>query len=236
VDKCVANFKHHKLLVWCIAEEYSEALSASEVSQIAARIKQQDNYNHFVAVHKLNGNNFDFLGDANIDMFMMQLNYSSPDLSHDMVKNSNANGQKILNMAEAADHAKQNRQTVRKWASIMGGASAVQVIWMGRASDPSNWNDSNKYDDCARLMDFMESIRLNETSLLDELARGSTDYVLANPGAVYIAYGDSGDSLGINLEAGNYLVQWYDPVDDDLIDEGIQQLSAGDQTFIKPTG
>lgn len=238
VDKCVAKFKHHKLLVWCIAEEYSEALSASQVSQIAARIKQQDNYNHVIAVHQLNGNNFDFLGDANIDMFMMQLNYSSPDLLHDMVKNSNSNGQKILNMAEAADHAKQNRQTVRKWnwASIMGGASAVQVIEMGRASDPSNWNDPNKYDDCARLMDFMESIRLNETSPRDELARGSTDYVLANPGAVYIAYGDSGDSLGINLEAGNYLVQWYDPVDGDWIDEGIQQLSTGDQTFIKPAG
>ena len=238
VDKCAAKFKHHKLLVWCVAEEYSEALSASQVSQVAARIKRQDNYNHVVAVHQLNGNRFDFLGDPNIDMFMMQLNYSSPGALHDMVKNSNANGQKILNMAEAANHARHDRQTVRKlnWASIMGGASAVQVLGMGRASDPCNWNDPQKYDDCARLTEFMESIRLNETSPRDDLARGSTDYVLANPGEVYLAYGDSGSSLGVNVEAGNYLVQWYDPVDCDRICEGVRQLSAGDQSFIKPTG
>ena len=236
VDKSVAKFKHHKLLIWSVAEEYQEALSAAQVSQVAARIKQQDNYNHIVGVHQLGGNTFDFLADSNIDMFLMQLNYSTPGDLHNMVKNSNANGQKILNMAEAADHAKQTRQTVRlwNWASIMGGASAVQVLWMGRASDPADWNDPDKYDDCARLMDFMESTRINETSNRDDLTRGNTDYVLANPGQVYIAYGDSGSSLGLNVQAGTYREKWFDPVDGDWVDQGSQVLSADDQSFIKP--
>ena len=236
VDKCVAKFKHHKLLIWSVAEEYQEALSAAQVSQVAARIKQQDNYNHIVGVHQLGGNNFDFLADSNIDMFLMQLNYSTPDDLHNQVKNSNANGTKILNMAEASDHAKQTRQNVRlwNWASIMGGASAVQVLWMGRASDPADWNDPDKYDDCARLMDFMESTRLNETSNHDELARGNTDYVLANPGQVYIAYGDSGNSLGLNVQAGTYREKWFDPVDGDWVNQGNQVLAAGDKTFTKP--
>jgi len=236
VDKCVAKFKHHKLLIWVVAEEYSEALSPAQVSQVAARIKEKDNYNHVVGVHQLNGNRFDFLDDSNIDMFLMQLNYSSATDLHNMVKNSNANGLKILNMAEAANHGKQTRQTVRKWnwASIMGGASAVQVIWMGRASDPADWNAQDKYDDCARLMDFMESTRINETSSRDDLARGNTDYVLAKPGEVYIVYGDTGDSLGVYVEAGQYNMTWYDPVDGDWIDEGCVTLSTGDQTFVKP--
>ena len=65
VDKCVAKFKHHKLLIWSVAEEYSEALTQTQASQVAARIKQQDNYDHIVGIHQLGGNNFDFLTDSN---------------------------------------------------------------------------------------------------------------------------------------------------------------------------
>lgn len=236
VDKCVARFKHHKLLIWSVAEEYQEALSAAQVSQVAARIKLQDDNNHVVGVHQLSGNNFDFLADSNIDMFLMQLNYSTPGNLHNQVKNSNANGTKILNMAEAANHANQTRTTVRlwSWASIMGGASAVQVLWMGRASDPAAWNEVGKYDDCARLTDFMESTNINQTTCHDDLARGNTDYVLADPGNVYIVYGDSGTSLGVNVQAGDYFVKWFDPVDGDWVDEGSQTLTAGDKTFTKP--
>ncbi len=236
VDKCVAKFKHHKLLIWSVAEEYQEALSAAQVSQVAARIKLQDDNNHVVGVHQLSGNNFDFLADSNIDMFLMQLNYSTPGNLHNQVKNSNANGTKILNMAEAANHAKQTRTTVRlwNWASIMGGAGAVQVLWMGRASDPAAWNEVGKYDDCARLMDFMESTNINQTTCRDDLARGNTDYVLADPGNVYIVYGDSGMSLSVNVQAGDYFVKWFDPVDGDWVDEGSRTLTAGDKTFTKP--
>jgi len=236
VDKCVAKFKHHKLLIWSVAEEYGEALTTAQVSAVAARIKAQDNYNHVVGVHQNHGNTFDFMSDSNINMFLMQLNgYTAGDL-HNAVKNSNANGSKILNMAEAENHASQSRTDVRKWnwAAAMGGASAVQVLYMGRASDPADYNTVDKYNDCARLMDFMESTRLNETVNYDSLARGNTDYVLANPGQVYIVYGDSGSSLGVNVSAGTYSVIWYDPADGDWVDQGNQSLSAGDQTFTKP--
>jgi len=236
VDKCVAKFKHHELLIWSVAEEYGEALTTTQVSQVAARIKSQDDNNHVVGVHQNSGNSFDFLGDSNLDMFLMQLNYSTPGDLHNQVKNSNANGTKILNMAEASDHAKQTRTAVRQWnwASVMGGASAVQVLWMGRATDPADWNTQDKYDDCARLMDFMESTLINQTSCRDDLARGNTDYVLADPGNVYIVYGDAGTSLGVNILAGTYFVKWFDPVDGDWVDEGSQVLTAGDKTFTKP--
>ena len=236
VDKCVAKFKHHKLLIWSVAEEYGEALTQAQVSQVAARIKSQDDNNHVVGVHQNASSSFDFASDPNLDMFLMQLNDTTASGLHNSVKNSNVNGTKILNMAEAPDHAKQTRTTVRQWnwASIMGGASAVQVLWMGRASDPADWNTQDKYDDCARLMDFMESTNLNVTTCRDDLARGDTDYVLADPGNVYILYGDTGTSLGVNIVAGDYSVKWFDPIDGDWVDEGIQTLTAGDKTFTKP--
>jgi len=80
----------------------------------------------------------------------------------------------------------------------------------------------------------MESTNLNVTTSRDDLARGNTDYVLANPGAVYIAYGDSGTSLGLNIVGGTYRVKWFDPIDGDWANLGIQTLSAGDQVFTKP--
>ena len=116
----------------------------------------------------------------------------------------------------------------------MAGASAVQVLWMGRATDSADWNSQEKYDDCARLTDFMESSRLNETICYDSLARGNSLYVMANPGQVYIVYGTSGSSLGVNVTAGTYRVKWFDPVDGEWVDEGLQTLSTGDQTFTKP--
>jgi hypothetical protein len=66
------------------------------------------------------------------------------------------------------------------------------------------------------------------------LARGNTDYVLASPGNVYIVYGDAGTSLGVNVVAGTYYVEWFDPIDGDWVYSGTQVLTAGDQTITKP--
>ena len=236
VDKCVAKFKHHKLLIWSVAEEYAEAMTSSQVAEVAARIKDKDEYNHVVGVHQNHGNSFNFASNPNLDMFLMQLNETSASALHSGVKNSNVNGNKILNMAEAEDHAKKDRTTVRKWnwACIMGGASAVQVIWMGRDSDPSDWNTVDKYNDCARLTEFMESTRVNDTVCNDSLAYGNTDYVLADAGNAYILYGDSGTSLGGNISAGTYSVTWFDCIDGDLVENGNSALSSGNQNFTKP--
>jgi len=88
---------------------------------------------------------------------------------------------------------------------------------------------------CGRLVQFMESTRFNETSPRDDLARNDTDYVLAAPGEVYIAYANSGSNLGISMLTGSYRATWYDPVDGDRVDDGFHDLSTGDHTFSKPT-
>lgn len=81
---------------------------------------------------------------------------------------------------------------------------------------------------------FRESTKINKTVCRDDLARGDTDYVLADPGNVYIVYGDAGSSLGLNIQAGTYRIKWFDPVDGDEVDQGSQILTGGDKTFTKP--
>jgi hypothetical protein len=58
IHSLVNRFEHHRNLIWCIAEEYQEAFSAKRVKNIAAEIRSADDYDHIIAVHKLNGLDF----------------------------------------------------------------------------------------------------------------------------------------------------------------------------------
>ena len=59
IEDIVNDFKHHRHLIWCVAEEYSEAIPQTRASQVAAEIKTHDSV-HAVAVHQLSGIDFDF--------------------------------------------------------------------------------------------------------------------------------------------------------------------------------
>lgn len=242
VDAIVNKLEHHKLLIWSVAEEYAEALSPAQVSAVADRIRAADDHGHVIGVHQNSGTRFDFNGDLDLEMFLMQHNVSDANAVHGGVTNAwtSTGGQKILNLAEIADHAKQDRTTVRRWnwAAAMGGASAVQVLWMGRASDDPAWNDPGKYEDCARLMDFMESAALlNTLAPRDDLALGATRWVLANPGAAYIAYATSGAALGLKgVTAGTYRLRWLDIPSGTMALQTNEVVNTGDQMWPRPSG
>ena len=73
VRAIVSRFKHHKHLIWCIAEEYHEAFSRKRMSNFAAEIRAADNHRHVIAVHHRTGDRtMDFPNDPNIDEFSMQ--------------------------------------------------------------------------------------------------------------------------------------------------------------------
>jgi len=240
-DKIVAKFKHHKLLIWSVAEEYSEGRTKSQISNVAARIKAQDDRDHVVAVHQLTSTSFDFNGDDNLDMFEMQIKDNTPSAVHNstLAAWNNLNGKKILNVSEIKDHGRKDRTSVRQWnwAGAMGGGSAVQVLWMGRASDDAAWNEDGKYTDAGRLTDFMEATDLNAMSPNDALASGGTDWVLADPGAGYIAYAvNLSGGLGVqSMTAGTYQLSWLDIVSGSKKTE-TKTVPSGTNSFSKPSG
>ena len=242
VDAMVNKFEHHKLLIWSVAEEYAEALTTTQVSAVADRIKAADDHGHIIGVHQNTGTSFDFNADPDLQMFLIQHNVATASSVHSGLTSAWANttAQKILNLSEVADHAKQDRTTVRRWnwAAAMGGASAVQVIWMGRASDDPAWNEQGKYDDCARLMDFMESATLlNTLAPRDDLAYGATQWVLANPGVAYIAYSTNSGAMGLKgVTAGDYHFRWLDIPSGTIVQQTNVAVSAGDQSWARPPG
>ncbi len=231
VDAMVSRFKHHRHLIWCVAEEYAEGLSAAHAAKIAQRIKLKDDRGHPVAIHQNNGTAFDFNGNPAFDQFAVQWNVDTPAELHagTVAAWNNVGGLVNVNVAEFANAGTGATLRVKLWAIAMGGGYSM-VLGMDIESTPVS-----DLGNCGRLVRFMEATRFNETSPHDELAGCDTDYVLANPGEVYIGYGDGGDAFQLFMVPGNYAVKWYDPTTGLWVDQATRVvLSAGSQLFAKP--
>ncbi len=234
IHTIVDRFKHHKNLIWCIAEEYQEALSVERVKNIAAQIRAADNYGHVIAVHKLNGLDFsEFADEPNIDQFAIQYNEPTADALHKGVVSAwkRAKGRYNLNMSEAADFGTGKEARMKSWACAMGGAY-VMILGMDIAT-----TSKSDLQDCGRL-GFFEFTNFNEMSPHDELRYGGTKYVLAQPGSSYIAYApELSGEIGLKgMKPGTYKFQWFDCATGKQVLETKVTVAAGDQTWSKPAG
>ncbi len=240
IDAMVGRFGHHRHLIWCVAEEYAEKLTPAHAARIAERIRQKDDRRHPAAIHQNNGISFDFTGNSAFDQFAVQWNVDTPKELHagTVATWKNVNGRVNINMAEFVDSRFGDKpftgtgDSLRQkiWAIAMGGGYSM-ILGMDIASTPVE-----DLRICGRLVRFMEATRFNLTSPRDDLARGDTDYVLAAPGHVYIAYADSGGKLGLLVTAGSYRLRWFDPVKGNWVVGGDRDLKAGEMAFAKPAG
>ena len=82
----IDRFENHTNIIWCVAEEYPDALVPSRVSSIAAEIRAADDHAHPIAIHQATGDNtMDFPNDPNIDQFAQQSNATTPTGLHTAV-------------------------------------------------------------------------------------------------------------------------------------------------------
>jgi len=231
----VDRFEHHKNLIWCIAEEYQEALSVKRVKNIAAQIRAADDYGHVIAVHKLNGLDFsEFADEPNIDQFAIQYNVPTADALHKGMVSAwkRAQGKYSLNMSEAADFGTGGQAREKSWACAMGGAY-VMILRMDIAT-----TKESDLRDCGRLVRFFESTNFNEMSPHDELGYEGTKYVLALPVNSYIAYTPAlRGKIGLrDMTAGTYEFYWLDCVTGKQVRQAKVNVDAGNQTWSKPRG
>ncbi|MCB9107480.1 MAG: hypothetical protein H6633_24970 [Anaerolineales bacterium] len=234
IQTIVNRFEHHKNLIWVVAEEYQEKFSSTRVSNIAAEIRNIDDHNHVIAVHKLNGLGFsEFANNPNIDQFAIQYNVNSALALHNGMVTAwrDANGRYNLNMSEAANHGTGGVARKKNWATAMGGAYVMQL---GMNIADTSINDLN---DCGRLVNFMESTNFYEMSPHDEVALDGTEYVLANQGESYIAYASNlSGKIGLrNMEAGTYDFKWYDATNGRTVIQENVNVAAGNRTWSKPS-
>jgi len=235
VTTLVDRFEHHDDLVWCIAEEYQEKLSQERVSNVAILIKNTDDRDHPVAVHKLHGLDFsEFADDPAIDQFAVQYNVGTPDSLHAGMVSAwkAAGGRYSITMAEAADHGTGKVARLKSWACAMAGAY-VMVLGMDIAGTPVS-----DLEDCGRIVDFFQSVDFYGLEPADDLGFGDTRYVLADPERRYIAYSpDTKDGLGIRgMTAGVYDALWFDCVTGRRVRKDGVRIPGGDRLWEKPEG
>jgi CubicO group peptidase (beta-lactamase class C family) len=233
IHSLVNRFEHHGNLIWCIAEEYQEALSIERVKNIAAEIRAADDYDHAIAVHKLNGLDFsEFADERNIDQFAIQFNVKTAEELHaGLIKAwKAAKGRYNLNMSEAADWGTGAESRKKCWASAMAGAY-VMILEMDIATTAKS-----DLEDCGRLVRFFESTDFQEMSPHDELGFGGTQYVLARPGISYIAYASQlRGKIGLkNMQAGVYKLRWFDCASGSEVTKENVTVVGGDQSWDKP--
>ncbi|MEM7401022.1 MAG: DUF4038 domain-containing protein [Pseudomonadota bacterium] len=235
INAIVNNFKQYKNLIWVVAEEYEEVFSAQRISNIAAEIRNADEHKHVIAVHKLPEIDFsEFENDPNIDQFAIQCcaEFNANDFHDEMVAAWElASNRYNLNMSESAPGLGTGSDLRRKsWAIALGGAY-VMSFEMDIESTPTS-----DLEDMGRLVSFMESTNFNEMAPHDELSHAGTDYVLASPGKSYIAYSSSaGGALGLkNLPAGDYRLEWFNPINGDTVNENVS-TQGGNQSWNIPS-
>ncbi len=235
LEALVNRFEHHPRLIWVVSEEYSERFSAERASNIAQVIRDADDQDHPIAIHKLSGISFDeFADDPNIDQFAMQFGEHPPHNLHSQVVTSfeNAAGRYGVNMSETRNHGTGDIARQRNWASAMGGAYVMVLGW-----DIENTPTAD-LEGCGRMVSFMESTRFDTMEPADELALGDTDYVLANPADRFILYAvDRSGDMGVRaMDSGTFDLTWLDILTGAVEEELSVNLRGGDQLMTPPAG
>ena len=62
----------------------------------------------------------------------------------------------------------------------------------------------------------------------------STSYCLANPGSEYLAYQPGSGSFSVNLQAGTYNYEWFNPSSGSIAFTGTITASGGNLSFTPP--
>jgi hypothetical protein len=114
------------------------------------------------------------------------------------------------------------------------------VVWPGRnapegsTADPFIGIKPDSY--YAPIRDAMGSTmtyanRMNLVAMTPQPALSSTGYCLANPGAEYLVYQPSGKPFTVDLMAGTYQFEWFDPITNRISSSGALSVSDGNHSF-----
>jgi hypothetical protein len=76
--------------------------------------------------------------------------------------------------------------------------------------------------------------RMNLAAMTPQNALSSTTYCLANPGHEYLVYQPAAGAFSINLAAGNYHYEWFNPVSHAVAGSGSITAVTGNRSFTPP--
>ncbi|MCA9217698.1 MAG: hypothetical protein KDB27_31730, partial [Planctomycetales bacterium] len=231
VQTIVRSFKHHRNLIWVVAEESEEALSPVRAEQLARLIKAEDNHGHLIGNHHHSGTVLKgHSQDSAFDHFAMQLNVGKDDVYQKTREAlASASGKYQLIYAENTETPQSDDDWRRHaWTVAMAGAMPMLL-----GMDVMSTSDDALHQ-CRILSEFFEDTHYSRMQPSPRVAETSP-YVLRQASQSFIAWSESaGDGFEIdNLDHGTYELLWLDC----QTGRRIEQESTADATqrrFAKP--
>ena len=224
----VARFGHHPAVVWNLGEENTN--SDAQRKAFADYLKAVDPYDHPVVVHTFPGE-YDavytpLLGHSSFEGPSLQTNDTHSETVK-WVRRSAQNGRKwfvcideigpadVGVVPDANDFAHDEVRKDHLWGNLMGGGAGCEWYFgYGYAHNDLNCEDWRSRDNLWTLtriaLDFFrQNLPFQEMTPEDGLV--SAGWCAAKPGEVYAIYLPNGGSATLQLAAGTYSVQWYNP-------------------------
>ena len=245
----VKRFKHHKNIIWGIEESLNKLPRARtphfmKLSELIARV---DNHHHpivhsFVTldtsegdIHKDQVMSDEYIGDPHIRLvtWLHVLPHGKDyEAQHQAyLKYSRIDSGRFIVMKNETERFPRTEPQSRiyQWSCAMTGMHALEA-----GHDVVRRQKLLAAD--GRIAKFMEQTDFDKMASRDDLASGSTRWVLANPGSSYIAYtyAYSGPMGVKKMTAGTYELKWFDTVDADTVVQTGVSVSSGDVTWTKP--
>ncbi len=228
----IARFGHHPGLVWNLGEENTN--TDSQRKAFASFFKSNDPYRHPVVVHTF-PKKYDevynpLLGYTDFDGASLQMNRTGSRTYLETIKwversalhrrrwfvcldefGEGSNG--VKPDADDPEHDEPRKNCL--WGNLMAGGAGCE--WYFGYKFPHNdlncedWRSRDRMWDLTRyaLEFFHNYLPFNQMSPDDSLV--SVGWCLAKPGEICAVYLPDGGITDLNLAAGSYTVQWYNP-------------------------
>jgi hypothetical protein len=254
VETLVNKFKHHKNLIWAVEESCNKLSRAKQrrLKKVAELVAQADPLHHPIAqmfqilyydeVTPDKVSPEDYRNDPHIKM-MTWGHYSTKAKGLPTVEQyykelvahgQEAAGRYVLLNTEVDKHPSAGAvNRLYCWTSAMANRYTAMS-----SHRPDKTNVPREtYQDDGRIRTFMEETDFYRMTPRSDLKNGSTRYVLASAAGSYITYSnDAAQDIGLrDVQAGTYLLRWFDTVDGDTIEQ-VVAVTAGDQAWPKPSG
>lgn len=231
----IARFGYHMALNWNLTEE--STIPAQVVKSTIAYIKEVDPYDHNIVIHTypgdqnkvyepLLGNNSGLTGTSiqtnisNVHRNVLNWVTRSREAGKKwIVANDEQGGSNI-----GVDVDPNNMQKVREdvlWGTLLAGGAGVEYYYGYQTgeTDLSLQNHRSrdmKYDQAGHAITFFNTYLLDYITNMvasDTVTNDTNDFVFAKPDEVYVVYRPNGGTTTINLPAGAWQVQWFNPRD-----------------------
>lgn len=250
IEGIVKRFNHHKNILWGIQESVNKlppnrTLHYKKIAEVIARA---DNYNHPIVQSFVvpidNEGDFPpggaladvYAGDENIDIVTWLHvvphgeDYEAQHREYlQFYENDSHNFIMLKN--ETYHHPRKGTRARRyMWACAMTGTHTLEAYLHADSGNKTTLKE------CGYINQFMEQTEFYKMSPRDDLANGSTNWVLAKPGDCYIAYTyEYKDAMGIkSLVAGDYDLLWFNTLNGKTVRQLGVTVPWGNVTWKKP--